>query len=97
MFSVNCFVFYLKNSEKIRLWILTNAVLILIYFTESTAIFRYLSRNNLRLVDKNLYPIDIVRFAKVDEILYWYHNNLRKNSSGILFKRVFSKLTGEPS
>ena len=36
--------------------------------TESTAIFRQLSRNNHHLVDKNLYPIDIDRCAIVDEI-----------------------------
>ena len=65
--------------------------------TESTAILRYLSKNNRHLVDENLYPIDIVRCAKVDEVLDWYHTNLRKNISGIVFNRVFAKMIGVPS
>ena len=65
--------------------------------TESTAILRYLSRNNRHLVDENLYPIDIVRCAKVDEVLDWYHGNLRKNVIGIVFNRVVAKMVGAPA
>lgn len=35
-----------------------------------------------------------MRCARVDEILDWYHGNLRKNVMGILFNRVFAKMLG---
>jgi len=67
-----------------------------ILLTESTAILRYLSRNNRHLVDENLYPIDIVRCAKVDEVLDWYHSNVRKNVGGIMMNKVYGPMLGRP-